>query len=56
MLVREVLGKKKKTGIMAQPPYSPDLALVYFFLCPKLKASMKAKRFATNEEIKEKSK
>ena len=40
---------------MPQPPYSPDLATADFFLFPKLKLQMKGKRFATIEEIKEKS-
>ena len=47
---------KNKTIIMAQPPYSPDLAPADFFLFPKLKTSIKEKRFATIEEIKEKTK
>ena len=55
MLVREFFAKNK-TIIMPQPPYSPDLAPVDIFLFPKLKTSMKGKRFATIEEIKEKSK
>ena len=55
MLVREFLAKNK-TVIMPQPPYSPDLAPADFFLFPKLKTPMKGKRFATIEEIKEKSK
>ena len=41
---------------MPQQPYSTDLALVDIFLLPKLKTPMKGKRFATIEEIKEKSK
>ena len=41
---------------MLQPPYSPDLVPAEFFLSPKLNAPMKVKRFATIEEIKEKSK
>ena len=55
MLVRKIL-EKNKTVIMPQPPYSPDLAPAEFFLFPKLKTTMKGKRFATIEEIKEKSK
>ena len=42
MLVHEFLVKSK-TIIMAQTPYSPDLALVF----PKLKTPMKGKWFAT---------
>ena len=41
---------------MRQPPYSPDLAPADVSLLPKLKTPMKEKRFATIEEIKEKSK
>ena len=55
MLVREFLAKNK-IGIMPQPPYAPDLAPADFLLFPKLKIPMKVKRFATIEEIKEKSK
>ena len=55
MLVREFLAKNR-TVIMPQPPYSPDLAFADFFLFPKLKTSMKGKRFPTAEEIEEKSK
>ena len=36
--------------------YSPDLAPADFFLFPKQKTLGKGKRFATIEEIKEKSK
>ena len=49
MLVLEFLAKNK-TVIMPQPPYSPDLAPVEFFLFPKLEIPMKAKRFATIED------
>ena len=55
MLLREFLDKNK-TVIMPQPPYSPDLALADFFLFPKVKTAIKEKRFATIEEIREKSK
>ena len=53
--VREFLAKNK-TEIMPQPLYSQKLALPDFFLFPKLKTTMKGKRFAMIEEIKEKSK
>ena len=43
---------KNNTTIMPQPPYSPDLAPCDFFLWPKLKKSMKGRRFAAIEEIK----
>ena len=55
MLVREFLAKSKSI-IMPQPTYSPDLTPAVFFLFPKLKATMKGKRFDTMEEIKAKSK
>ena len=41
---------------MPQPPYSLDSANANFFLFPELKTPMKAKHFATIEEIKENSK
>ena len=41
---------------MSQPPYSPELASADFFFFPKLKTPLEEKRFATIEEIKEKSK
>ena len=46
---------KSKVVIMPQPPYSSDLAPAEFFLFPKLRTPMKGKRFATIEEMKEKS-
>ena len=55
MLVREFLAKNK-TVIMPQPLYSLDLVTADFFLFLKLKTPIKGKRFATIEEIKEKSK
>ena len=55
MLVREFLAENK-TVIMPQPPNSPELASADFFLFPKLKTPMELKRFATIEEIKDKSK
>ena len=55
MLVRMFLAKNK-TVIMPQPRYSSDLAPVDYFFFPKLKILIKGKRFATIEEIKEKSK
>jgi transposase len=46
-----------KTGatVIPQPPYSPDLAPADFFLFPKLKSTLKGRRFDTIEEIKENS-
>ena len=47
---------KNKTVIMPHLPYSRNMAPANFFLFPKLKTPKKGKRFATIEEIKEKSK
>ena len=55
ILMHEFLAKNKIV-IISQPPYSLDLGPADFFLFPKLKTLMKGKRFATIEEIKEKSK
>ena len=38
---------------MNQPPYSTDLAPADFFLFPKLKTTLKGRRFQTVEEILE---
>ena len=54
MLVCEFLAKNK-TVIMPQSPYSPELDPAGFLL-PKMKTPMKGKRFATIEDITEKSK
>jgi len=35
------------------PSYSPDLAPAEFFLFPKLKTTLKGRRFQTTEEIQE---
>ena len=53
MLMHDVLAKSK-TVIMPHLPYLPDLFPSDLFLFPKLKTTMKGKRFATIEEIKEK--
>lgn len=50
-LVSDFLAKNNTT-VLAQPPYSPDLAPCDFFLFPKLKKSMKGHRYSTIEEIK----
>ena len=41
--------------MMPQLPYSPDLAPCDFFLFPKLKKTMKGRRFGNIEEIKTES-
>ena len=58
MLTLEFLTQKQnhRSHASTTPPYSPDLPYADFFLFPKLKTPMKVKRFATIEEIKEKSK
>jgi len=52
LLIREFL-MKHGTTVVPQPPYSPDLAPVDFFLFPQLKSSLKGRRFQTIEEIEE---
>jgi len=44
---------KHHTSVAPQPPYSPDLAPADFFLFPKLKTTLKGRRFQTIEEIQE---
>ena len=52
LLIREFLAKQE-TIVMPQPPYSPDLAPVDFFLFPKLESTLKVRQFQTVEEIEE---
>ena len=52
ILIREFLAKQE-TIVVPQPPYSPDLTPADFFLFPKLKSTLKGRRFQTVEEIKE---
>jgi len=54
LIIHEFLAKQD-TIVMPQPPYSPDLAPADFFLFPKLKSTLKGRRFQTIEEIKENS-
>jgi transposase len=54
LLIREFLTKHEAT-VVPQPPYSPDLDPADFFLFPKLKSSLKGRRFQTKEEIEENS-
>ena len=54
LLIREFLTKHQTT-VVPQPPYSPDLAPAEFFLFPKLKSSLKGRRFQTVGEIEENS-
>ena len=45
--------EKHQTSVVSHPPYSPNLAPAPFFLFPKLKATLKERRFQTTEEIQE---
>ena len=54
LLIRDFLVKNK-TVILPQPPYSPDMAPCDFFLFPKLKRTLKGRRFANIDEIKTES-
>jgi transposase len=49
-LVRNFLAKNE-TIIVPQPTYSPDLAPADFILFPKLKSTLKRRRFDTFDEI-----
>ena len=46
---------KHETEVIAQPPYSPDLAPCDFFLFPKLKYPLRGTRHETIEAIKRNS-
>jgi transposase len=52
LLIRSYLAKHQ-TPVVPHPPYSPDLAPADFFLFPKLKTTLKGRRFQTIEEIQE---
>ena len=54
LLIHEFLAKQEMIVVL-QPPYSPDLVPADFFLFPKLKSTLKGRRFQTVEEIKENS-
>ena len=49
-LVRDFLDKHATT-VLPQPPYSPDFAPADFFLFPKLKSTLKGRRFESVEAI-----
>jgi len=49
-LVRNFLAENETT-VVPQPPYSPDLSPADFFLFPKLKSTLKGRRFDTADEI-----
>jgi len=50
LLIRSYLAKHQ-TSAVPHLPYSPDLAPADFFLFPKLKTTLKRRRFQTMEEI-----
>jgi histone-lysine N-methyltransferase SETMAR len=50
LLVRKFLSSKNIT-VCPQPPYSPDLAPCDFWPFPKVKMTMKGKRFESNQDI-----
>jgi len=47
------LPGKHQTSVVSHPPYSPDLAPADLFLFPKLKTTLKGRRFQTMEEMQE---
>ena len=51
IIVNEFLARNS-TNIIEQPPYSPNMALVDFFLFPKLKLPLQSTRFQSIEDIK----
>jgi histone-lysine N-methyltransferase SETMAR len=48
--IRQFLAKHSIPNL-PQPPYSPDLSPPDFFLFPKLKFTLKGRRFQTVEDI-----
>jgi len=52
LLIRSYLAKHR-TSVVLHPSYSPDLAPADFFLFPKLKTTLKVRRFQTIEEKQE---
>ena len=52
LLIRSYLAKHQ-TSVVPHPPYSPDLAPADFFVFPKLKTTLKGRRFQTIEKIQE---
>jgi len=50
LLVRQFLSNKNIT-VSPHPPYSPDLAPLDFWLFPKVKMTMKGKRFESIQDI-----
>ena len=52
LLVRQFLSNKNIT-VCPHPPYSPDLAPCDFWLFPKVKMTMKGKRFESIQDIRQ---
>jgi len=52
LLIRSYLAKHQ-TFVVPHPPHSPDLAPADFLLFPKLKTTLKGRRFQTVEDIQE---
>ena len=52
LLIRSYLAKHQ-TSVVSHPPNSPDIAPADFFLFPKLKTTLKGRRFQTIEESQE---
>jgi hypothetical protein len=52
LLIRDFLANTN-TIMLPQPPYSPDLAPGNFSFFPKLKSTLKGRRFQTIQEITE---
>jgi len=52
LLIPSYLGKHH-TSVVPHPHYSPNLAPADVFLFPKLKTTLKGRRFQTIEEIQE---
>jgi len=49
--VREFLATKQIT-VLEHPTYSPNLALNYFFLFPKIKEILKGRHFDDTDDIR----
>jgi hypothetical protein len=50
---RQCAGSRVAVTVVPHLPYFPDLAPADFFLFPKLKSTLKGRRFQTIEEIQE---
>jgi histone-lysine N-methyltransferase SETMAR len=50
--VQQFLAKSNMV-LLPHPPYSPDLAPCDFFLFPRMKKTLKGKRFSDVDEVKE---